>query len=298
LSSESLTTAVWEAWAVTTTSAPAPIARLDFLATGRPEITSPNFISCGGCIVVVPDGLTQPDVNTPLGAYADLIDEVGPTNEVDAWVLLDVAGDPSLPGGRKHALTVPARFRNFGTTGSCLFGTVPSDNSILRFTCNDVTQLPHFSGAGAGDLLVFTSLGSVWLIDGLEGNVFERIHTSTGIYEDLSFSPVKKAVIQVGRTSQDDDNPGGRTGKIKFYIMTGTGFTDPLGVIDESSLRFGATGTEDSDVSCKNVGTDVNGDGFPDPMCEADAEIANCDAPLFCILTGVTENPSAFEGGD
>jgi hypothetical protein len=211
---------------------------------------------------------------------------------------LDVAGGADLPNGRKHALTVPTRIKNFGTTGSCLFGTVPSDNAIMQFSCNDVTQAPHFAGANAGDLLVFTSAGSLWLIDGLTGAVSENIHPSTGIYEDLAFSPVKRAIIQVGRTSQDDPNPGGQTGKVKFYILTGPGFTDPLAAIVESSLRFGATGTEDSNVSCKNVGTDVNGDGFPDPMCEANANIADCDAPLVCILTGITENPSAFEGGD
>ena len=296
---------VWEAWAITTstnsitqvitTNTPVLIARLSFLANGRPDITSPNFKDCGGCIAVVPDsGGTAYFVSGPVPAAHKIL--------ADKSVLLDIVSvplpDPQLPAGRRHALTVPARFRNFGSSGACLFGTVPADNSILQFACNDVAQSLHFAGTGAGDLLVFTSAGSVWLVDGLTLAVSENIHPSTGVYEDLAFSPVKKAVIQVGRTSQDDPNPGGKTGKIKFYILTGLGFTDPLSVIDLSSLRFGATGTEDSNVSCKNVGTDVNGDGFSDPMCEADAEIANCDAPLFCILTGVTDNPSAFEGGD
>ena len=136
------------------------------------------------------------------------------------------------------------------------------------------------------------------MVDGGTGKVDGEVHPGAGVYEDLSFSPVKKVLIQVGRTSQDDPNPGGRTGKIKFYILTGPGFTDPLAVIDLSSLRFGATGTEQSNVTCKNVGTTVNDDIYPDPMCEADATLAKCDFPLVCILTGLTENPSAFEGGD
>jgi len=306
------TNAVWEAWRVKVTGVPANgaipatavlIASRPFLATGRPDITSPNFTTpgpnpmpCGGCIAVLPD--------FPVGSpYVALLD--GDLATGDLSITLVESGGPALPIGRKHALTIPARFRNFGNTGSCLFGTVPADNSILQFACDDGVLAQSLMGfpadAGAGDLLIFAAGGSVWLVDGETGEVDGDVHPGAGVYEDLSFSPVKQVLIQVGRTSQDDPNPGGNTGKIKFYILTGgagSGFTDPLSVIDQTTLLFGATGTEDSNVSCKNVGTDVNGDGFPDPMCQADAEIANCDAPLFCILTGVTENPSAFEGGD
>ncbi|OFV80372.1 MAG: hypothetical protein A2W26_04350 [Acidobacteria bacterium RBG_16_64_8] len=309
------TTAVWEAWSVkvgplsngTISPTVARITQKTFLATGRPDITSPNFatpapaVQCGGCIAVVPDFAVDSASGAP---YVALIDGSGATRGI---VRLVETGIPSPPGGRKHALTIPARFRNFDSSGACLFGTAPSNDSILKFGCTDVfpqSLMGFTDNPGPGDLLIFVSAdgGSAWLVnvDPSTGTttVYGEVHPGVGVYEDLSFSPVKQVLIQVGRTSQDDPNPGGNTGKIKFYILTRPGFNDPLAVIVPGSLRFGATGTEQSNVSCKNVGTNVNDDVFPDPMCEADATLAHCDFPLVCILTGLTENPSAFEGGD
>lgn len=54
-------------------------------------------------------------------------------------------------------------------------------------------------------------------------------------------------------------------GKVKVAFLSGEGF-DPANV-DQSSLRFGATGTEDTLVRCKKRNRDMNGDGIKDLVC-------------------------------
>jgi hypothetical protein len=45
--------------------------------------------------------------------------------------------------------------------------------------------------------------------------------------------------------------------------------------VDQSSLRFGSTGTEDSLIKCNPHGVDVNHDGRPDLLCHFDVSKAN-----------------------
>lgn len=68
--------------------------------------------------------------------------------------------------------------------------------------------------------------------------------------------------------------------------------------VDQSTLRFGATGKEDSLVSCNGGrGVDVNHDGLPDLICHFDMKKAN-----FALtesegtLTGKTGDGKDFEG--
>jgi len=268
----------FEAWRVPSGGAASLLRRITGVAiTGRPDITSPNFTgvgpACGGCLAVPSDDGQVHIIN-------------GSGNTVQT---IGSAGALS----RRIALTVPPRVHNFGTSAACLFGTVPSDNQIMQFPCSEVAPfLIGFNNTASGDLLVFAATGAVRRVRATDGDVASA-HTGAGAYEDLAFTPLSRGIIEVVQPSLKNPNPG-EQGKVKFYILTGPGFTDPLSVLDLTSLRIGSTGTE-APVTCKAVGVDKNGDEHPDPQCEANSVLANCDAPLICILTGFTLNQGAFE---
>lgn len=68
--------------------------------------------------------------------------------------------------------------------------------------------------------------------------------------------------------------------------------------VDQSKLHFGATGKEESLVSCNGgQGTDVNGDGIPDLICHFDLKEANFTlSQSEGIITGKTGDGRDFEG--
>ena len=68
--------------------------------------------------------------------------------------------------------------------------------------------------------------------------------------------------------------------------------------VDQSKLRFGATGTENSLVNCSNGrGIDVNHDGLPDLLCHFDMKKANFAlSETQGYLTGETGDGKPFAG--
>jgi len=82
-------------------------------------------------------------------------------------------------------------------------------------------------------------------------------------------------------------NPKSR-GVIPVAILSQEGF-DPANLVIES-LRFGATGEEDSLVSCQLLHRDLNGDGVNDLLCFFSMRKAGFDpSSESAILTGVME---------
>ena len=81
-------------------------------------------------------------------------------------------------------------------------------------------------------------------------------------------------------------NPAGR-GSIVFTVLSARGF-DPVATLDDGTLRFGRTGTEDSIVRCSAV-RDQNSDRVRDLSCTARIDatgIRTGDTGL--LLTGAT----------
>ena len=67
--------------------------------------------------------------------------------------------------------------------------------------------------------------------------------------------------------------------------------------VDQTSLKFGGTGTEDSLIRCNPHGVDVNGDKLPDLICHFDYRKANFQpGDTEGIVTGKTNSGDAFEG--
>lgn len=71
---------------------------------------------------------------------------------------------------------------------------------------------------------------------------------------------------------------------------------DPVRQIDQSSIRFGPTGTERSAASC--IADDVNEDGVTDLVCQFDVAAAFSPANTEGILKAKDANGILFEGRD
>ncbi len=139
-----------------------------------------------------------------------------------------------------------------------------------------------------------------------DGTVGNTTAVRNGDYH-LVISGVSPSILQVpiaikpGSTELAPFNPKAQ-GKLPVAILSTPGFS-PLDV-NITSLRFGATGNEESLVSCQGdkgrngpKGEDLNGDGIPDLVCHFDRP--SCGFRLGDvegILTGSTKADVAFEG--
>ncbi len=115
-----------------------------------------------------------------------------------------------------------------------------------------------------------------------------QVHSNAGVYQDLAFSPLRRVKKVVVQPSVANPNLGPR-GHIVFRFPPSPGF-DPANDVNRASLRFGATGNENSVFECGAV----MGDGTL--QCLADARVANCNGPILCIVTGFTFNQTGFDG--
>ena len=110
--------------------------------------------------------------------------------------------------------------------------------------------------------------------------------------------PVQQIHIDVkpGSTGLAPVNPKAK-GVIPVALLGSADF-DPF-KIDVKSLRFGATGTEDSLRRCAGEGQDVNGDGIMDRVCHFENQEANfADDDDRGILKGKTADGTMFEGSN
>ena len=139
----------------------------------------------------------------------------------------------------------------------------------------------------------FRDGGEVWNPTSFKGGDYELV--LTGIMPSTKQITIN---IKPGRRSDDSVplNPRSR-GKIPVAILSSPDF-NPLSV-DVESLRFGATGTENSLFKCNSRGADVNGDGRLDLICHFNNQDADFEpGDLEGILTGRLNDSSqtAIEG--
>lgn len=84
-------------------------------------------------------------------------------------------------------------------------------------------------------------------------------------------------------------------GGIAVALLSSADFTAPD--VDQSSLRFGSVGDEDSLIRCKRDGVDVNRDGRPDLVCYFDFAKANIQpGDTEGFVTGTTGEGAPFQG--
>jgi hypothetical protein len=89
-----------------------------------------------------------------------------------------------------------------------------------------------------------------------------------------------------------------KQGRVPFALLS-TASVDTTTQVDVSSLRFGATGTEDSVLGCAPEGEDVNDDGLLDKICHADTQLTGitCDTTV-TVATGRLVAGTAFTSQD
>jgi hypothetical protein len=106
-----------------------------------------------------------------------------------------------------------------------------------------------------------------------------EINIKPGSGETAPMNPKSKGNIPVALISSERD---------KFYASQD---------VDVASLRFGATGEEDSLRRCDTAGVDVNGDGILDMVCHFYTEKSEfSETSLEGVLTGKVKGGRAIEG--
>ena len=100
--------------------------------------------------------------------------------------------------------------------------------------------------------------------------------------------------IKPGNNQETKINPKSK-GVVPVALLSSDTF-DALNV-DQSSLRFGAVGDEDSLAHCQKEGKDVNGDGRLDLVCHFDNERAEFDMSVVeGIVKGKGKDGKLFKG--
>jgi uncharacterized delta-60 repeat protein len=101
----------------------------------------------------------------------------------------------------------------------------------------------------------------------MAGTTTNANHFDFAVARYQVISPVREVAIDIKPDSQRNQvNPTSR-GRIRVAILSAPDF-DALTMIDQNTVRFGRTGDEDSLLSCKKKGQDVNHDGLRDLICE------------------------------
>ena len=100
--------------------------------------------------------------------------------------------------------------------------------------------------------------------------------------------------IKPGRHEVEPSDPRAK-GTIPVALLSSAQFNALK--VDQSTLRFGKTGTEQSLVRCEGHGRDVNRDGVRDLVCHFDNAKAGFSAgDTEAILTGASASGMPFEG--
>ena len=148
-----------------------------------------------------------------------------------------------------------------------------------------------------------------WYTVGVTGH--PRVVLSGGFFRDGSSAPsngsytlIISGVVPAEQNIVIDIKPGNKQetkinpkakGVVPVALLSSDTF-DAL-AIDQSALRFGATGDEDSLAHCQKEGKDVNGDGRPDLVCHFDNERAEFDmSVLEGTVKGKGKDGKRFKG--
>jgi uncharacterized delta-60 repeat protein len=114
----------------------------------------------------------------------------------------------------------------------------------------------------------------------------------------VSTKSLPSVTIDIKPNSQTNRINASSRGKVRVAILSSADF-DALNLLDRSSLRFGHSGLEESLVSCRKRGTDVNGDGLLDLVCLYSIQEAGFrKGDVTGILTGQTLDGNPILGND
>lgn len=229
----------------------------------------------------------------------------GPDPASGALPLITQVGAPSLDPG--STTVFDARIDNFHipATGTYIVGVSTDPGyfaDINTLVTGDISLLgwsPNYYATTGGYTLVISVTPAP-----------APAPVAAALPVNIDIMPGRRNVIWMQTASANDSTPDHDSdrrrdlarkmrrhfkGGIPVAILSSDTFK-PLDV-NQSSLRFGSTGDEDSLMHCKPHGVDLNHDGLPDLLCFFDVTKADFQpGDANGILTGETDTGDAFKG--
>ncbi len=198
-------------------------------------------------------------------------------------------------GGAQSVDTIIAVFDENGV----MLRTNDNTDSLDEGSINTLdARIDEFVVPNTGYYTVGVAAYPQYFVEG--GNVSINSTWQSGDYElHISYEKpsVKKQVsvmVKPGESGFTRINPKSR-GRIPVAILGSSELN--VAMIDESTLRFGASGTEASLAKCHYVARDVNGDGHLDKTCLFDMRSAGFTSEsVEGKLSGMTTDGMSFEG--
>ena len=244
------------------------------------------------------DGTTFQGIYTTLGVW-------GPDPTINALPLVTQTGAPTLDPG--STTVFDARIDNFA---------IPATGTYIVGVSTDPGYFVDINTLSTGDVSpsgwspnYYATTGGYTLVISVTPNP-APVPVATVLPINIDIMPGRRNVIWMQPTSADasaPDNDSDRrrdlARKMHRHFRNGI----PVAIlssdtfnaldVDESSLRFGSTGDEDSLIRCNSRAADVNHDGHPDLIChfdvtKADFQPGDADG----IATGETNSGDAFKG--
>lgn len=162
-------------------------------------------------------------------------------------------------------------------------------------------RIDNFAVPATGTYTVgVSSFARYFTLDGRVINLNPSLATPVGDYTlnitGVSTGGVKQINFEVkpGSNEMAPLNPRAK-GKVPVAIFGSADFD--VSAIDQSSLTFGSTGSEDSLYKCQNVSRDINKDGYGDLVCHFKNEAAGFKSgDVEAKLKGMNKAKQAFEG--
>jgi len=267
------------------------------LAAGTARAQSVAFIATGPTA----EGLSPLNENPPhpesSGHGTALVTWNFVTHEMTVNVLFNGLTTPTT-AAHIHCCVTPPGNAGVATTTPTFpgfpLGVTSGSYSHAFDVLSASTYNPAFVTANGGT----AASAATTLINGmLAGRAYLNVHTTMfgggeirgflNILADIEIKPGATAPVPINSRSR---------GFIPVAGISTTTFSTVTGV-DQSTLRFGRTGTEDSLAFCNDNGEDVNGDGLLDLVCHFDAEKAGFRAgDTFGYVTGKTIQGFPFIG--
>ena len=233
-------------------------------------------------------------------AHYDPDGSLDPTFDVDGKVTTDLAENTDF--GTALALHPDGRILVAGQTGQ---GNTMTEIAFALVRYNSDGSLDTtLNGVG----WVSTSIGGIQdqasdiaLQPDGKAVVAGASFTSTGVDFALvryDMGAASNVAIDIKPNSQTNRINASSPGRVRVAILSTAEFHAPT-MLDRTSLHFGHTGLEESLVSCRKRGTDVNEDGIRDLVCLFSIQAAGFrKGDVTGILTGQTLDGTPLLGED
>ena len=244
------------------------------------------------------DGTTFQGIYTTLGVW-------GPDPTINALPLVTQTGAPTLDPG--STTVFDARIDNFA---------IPATGTYIVGVSTDPGYFVDINTLSTGDVSpsgwspnYYATTGGYTLVISVTPNP-APVPVATVLPINIDIMPgrhhviwLRTAMADFTRPDRDADRKGDLDREMRHHFRGGI----PVALlstktfnamdVDQSQLRFGSTGDEDSLIRCARHGVDVDHDGHPDLLCFFDPTKADFQpGDTNGIMTGETDSGDNFKG--